>query len=121
MKALSIEHACPIGADAEVGVGAEAGENEKQRRRTGLAIECKAYVTASFERRQIVSAGEPGHMEDARVSARRGAVDTQDSGGRGRQVGVVIRIIVVRSLDRAGQQTQRGQYRENKTKAHGKN
>src|SRR6185436_21028675 len=105
MKTFSIKQARQIRRNAEIGIRSEASENEEQRRWTPLTIKGEAHLTAPFETRQLISPGNPGHVDDDRISTRRGAVVAQNGGSRRRQVRIVIRIIIVSRLERIRQKT----------------
>jgi hypothetical protein len=100
MKAPLMEEPGEIGAQAEVGVGSDPRENEHQWRRMALAIERDAEVAAPFERRQLVSTGEAGHMDRQPPWPRYLAIGIQDRGGRRSQIWVPIRVPVLFDLGR---------------------
>jgi hypothetical protein len=62
METFSIEQARQIRRNPEIGVGSQAGENEKQRRWAAVTIKGETDVTASFKSRQLISAGKSGHV-----------------------------------------------------------
>ena len=66
MGALAIEKPGEIRGQPEVRVGANSRKNEEQGRWMVLAVEGDAQFAASFEKRQIMSAGRPGTWTTSR-------------------------------------------------------
>jgi hypothetical protein len=60
-----------------------------------LAIEGDTQLVASFEKRQIISAGEAGHMDHLSLGPVGEAIAIQNGGGDRRQIRIVVRIPVV--------------------------
>ena len=107
MKAPLMEEPGEIGAQAEVGVGSDARENEKQWRGMALAIEGDAEVAAPFERRQVVPTGETRHVDRPTPWPRDLAVGIQDGGSRRSQIRVPIRVPILFGLGRTPYQAYR--------------
>src|SRR5262249_52882644 len=105
MGARSIEQARQIRTDPEVGVGSYASQNEEQWRRLVLAIEGKTYVATPFKAREFISAGNSRQPQDIRLDARCGFIVAQNCACCGRQEGVVIGILIIRSLNGTRQKT----------------
>ncbi len=96
-----MEEAGEVGREAEVRVGADAGENEEQGGGSVLAIERDLQLAAPFQSRELVPAGETRHVDYLPFELGSEVVGIQDGGGGGRHVGVAIRILVVLGSDRA--------------------
>ena len=79
-----IEESRQIGGNPEVWVGSSTGENKEQRRGMILLVECDTRVAASFQSRQVISVGEPRHVNYLPVKARNDAIVVQNGSCDGR-------------------------------------
>ena len=57
MKILPVKKARQVGSRAEKRISTDPGKDKKEWRRMVVLIEVYAYIAATFERRQLVSAG----------------------------------------------------------------
>src|SRR5690242_15900525 len=106
MKILPIEKAGQVGSRAEKWTSTDTGKNKKQWRRVIVLIEVDADIAATFESRQLISAGKPGHMDDGRLVLGFSSVVAQKRGRGGRQKGIVIRVVILSGLDGFRGETQ---------------
>jgi len=84
METLLMEEGGQIRRDSKYGLDPSPARMKSNRCWMVLAIEGDTQLAASFERRQLISAGEPRHMDHLRFEPWSEAIVIQN-GGRGRR------------------------------------